>query len=177
MTPRGRSIPGKVRLDEFEMSHLAIHVCERTWHWRPQPFVDFDLWVVFEGAGVLTVNGIEYPLGSGTGFCFNREIPWRKARSRRFACRAGLPSETGRFLKTSARRQAQQGGSAFKTEEVDPFRRRAEEAIRWDQERGVKGVFEKLLVEEMVLRVLLLCGGRPILSKPTVLSRLASQRR
>jgi len=63
----------------------------------------------------------------------------------------------------------------FRTEDAALFRRRAEEALRWDQEKGAESGFAKLLVAEMVLRALLLCEGRPSLSTPTALSQLASE--
>lgn len=48
----------------------AVHYCERKWKWQPQPFKDFDVWIVFSGRGQLTANGTQYEVSAGSSLIF-----------------------------------------------------------------------------------------------------------
>lgn len=51
-------------------SDPQIHRCEAQWTWSPVPHGDYDLWIVLDGDGVLTADGVQHALSVGAAFLF-----------------------------------------------------------------------------------------------------------
>jgi AraC-like DNA-binding protein len=51
-------------------SACGKYLCEPNWSWRPNPFLDYDLWYAISGQGDMIVNGVSYPIQPGSCFVF-----------------------------------------------------------------------------------------------------------
>lgn len=143
-------------LDQFAISGLSFHVCERTWTWTPPVFSDFDFWMVLEGGGVLLVNGKRHVLEPGMGFLLQPgdEVDGSKepdAPLTVFACHIQPKGALGRNGRLSPK------VIQFRTRDVDGFRKLGSEAVRAQQNRTevAAGGLAKALVAGIVLRALL----------------------
>lgn len=54
----------------IQIGQPRLYHCEPAWRWKPEPFRDFDLWIVLAGRGMLSCGGSSRVLRAGVGFIF-----------------------------------------------------------------------------------------------------------
>jgi AraC-like DNA-binding protein len=163
-------------LDQFEISWLSFHVCERTWSWTPPVFSDFDFWLVLEGGGLLRVNGKPHVLEPGLGFLLQPGDAVEGSKEPDapltvFACHIQPKRRLGRNGRLSRK------VISFRTREVESFRRMGGDAVRAWQGTSAPagGALAKTLVAGIVLRALLSPDEPHAPAAPSALRDLALQ--
>jgi AraC-like DNA-binding protein len=161
-------------LDQFEISGLSFHVCERAWSWTPPVFSDFDFWLVLDGGGALRVNGKLHVLEPGLGFLLQPgdEVVGSKgpdALLTVFACHIQPKRPPGRNRRLSPQ------AITFRTNDVESFRRMGGDAVRAWQGTSAPagGALAKTLVAGIVLRALLSPHEPAAAAAPSALRDLA----
>lgn len=161
-------------LDQFEITGLSFHVCERNWSWTPPVFSDFDFWLVLEGGGKLQVNGDPHRLKPGMGFLLQPgdEVVGTKEPDESlavFACHVQPERTVGRDGRLSPK------AIAFETADLKSFQTMGRAAVRARQGASMAagGALAKVLVAGIVLRALFTANDSLAPSAPSALHDLA----
>jgi AraC-like DNA-binding protein len=161
-------------LDHFQIRGPSLHVCERTWSWKPPVFSDFDFWLVLGGEGLLRVNGKPHVLAAGLGFLLQPGDLVEGSKDPDspltvFSCHMKPTRRLSHDGRVSA------GVLHFRVPDVEIFRRQAGEALRVLQcgDPAPANGLVKLLVAGMVVRAVLADSESPSAAAPPALHKLA----
>lgn len=67
--------------DHLQISELnGLITCEKDWRWEMEKFDDFDLWIVLDGSGEISIDGDQFPLHAGFAVCFTPGLHRVRAR-------------------------------------------------------------------------------------------------